>query len=77
MRRIRQYLRRTARIGPYSLVCRPGRLTFTETHIDVMFRLDRVDIRVRRAGLDVDPGWVPWLDRVVHFHYVGDEPYDA
>ena len=77
MRRIRQYLRRTARIGPYSLVCRPGRLTFTETHIDVMFRLDRVDIRVRRAGLDVDPGWVPWLDRVVHFHYVGDDSYDA
>jgi hypothetical protein len=26
-------------------------------------------MRVRRAGLDFDPGWVPWYGRVISFHY--------
>jgi hypothetical protein len=77
VRRFQRSLRRTARIGISGLVFRPGRLMFTETHIDVMFRLDAVDIRVRRAGLDIDPGWTLWLGRVIHFHYVGDEAYDG
>jgi hypothetical protein len=77
MRKLRRFCRRGARIGPHSLICRHGRIAFTETHIDVLFRLDRADIRVRRAGLDIDPGWVPWLGRVIHFHYLSDEAYDA
>jgi hypothetical protein len=24
---------------------------------------------VRRVALDVDPGWVPWMGRVVQFRY--------
>jgi hypothetical protein len=76
IRRLQRSLRRTARLGLSSLVFRTGRLVFTETHIDVLFRLDAADIRVRRAGLDIDPGWASWLGRVVHFHYVGDEAYD-
>ena len=24
---------------------------------------------IRRVGLDIDPGWVPWLGRIVTFHY--------
>jgi hypothetical protein len=28
-----------------------------------------VSLAVRRAGLDLDPGWVPWFGRVVGFHY--------
>jgi hypothetical protein len=24
---------------------------------------------VRRLGLDIDPGWLPWFGRVVAFHY--------
>jgi hypothetical protein len=75
--KLRRYLRRTARIGFYSLICRSGRIAFTDTHLDVTFRLSRADIRVRRAGLDLDPGWTPWLGRVVHFHYVGDGEYEA
>jgi hypothetical protein len=77
IRRLRRFSRLTARIGLHSLICRPGRIVFTETHIDVLFRLDRADIRIRRAGLDLDPGWTPWLARVVHFHYLADEAYDA
>jgi hypothetical protein len=76
-RRIRQYTRRVARIGLHNLVCRPGRITARQTHIDVMFRLELVDIRVRRAGLDIDPGWTPWLLRVIHFHYVAGDVYDT
>jgi hypothetical protein len=31
--------------------------------------LDEVDLDVRRAGLDLDPGWVPWLGTVVRYVY--------
>jgi hypothetical protein len=77
VRRVRRHARLSARIGLRSLICRPGRLSFTETHIDVFFRLDVVDMRVRRAGLDIDPGWTPWLGRVVRYHYVGGEARDG
>jgi hypothetical protein len=31
--------------------------------------LDSVDLDIRRAGLDLDPGWVPWLGVVVRYRY--------
>jgi hypothetical protein len=65
----RHALRRRVRIGLGSLVLRPARLALTPTHADVFFALDAADVRVRRAGLDIDPGWVPWLGRVLAFHY--------
>jgi hypothetical protein len=49
---------------------RPGRIATTRTHLDVVFELRAADIRVRRAGLDINPGWVPWLGRVVTFYYL-------
>jgi hypothetical protein len=76
IRRLRRYSRK-ARIGLHALVCRPGRMACTETHWDVLLRLDAVDMRVRRAGFDLDPSWVPWLARVIRFHYVTDEAYDG
>lgn len=69
----RRWLRTRVRIGMADLVCRPGFLALTATHADVWMALERADLRIRRAGLDIDPGWVPWLGRVVHFHY-GDAP---
>lgn len=65
----RRWLRRAAGIGVASLVMRPAAFGLTATHADVFFRLSDADMRVRRAGLDFDPGWVPWLGRVVAFHY--------
>jgi hypothetical protein len=65
----RRWCRRDARIGLRDLVLRPAQLSATETHVDVILDLRDADIRVRRAGLDVDPGWVPWFGRVVRFHY--------
>ncbi len=67
--RVRRVAQRHARIGLRALVARPGQIGFTRTHIDVVLPLSELDIRVRRAGLDADPGWVPWLGRVVTFHY--------
>lgn len=65
----RRWLRRRARLGLADVVRRAGRMTATRTHIDVFFALDQADIRVRRVGLDIDPGWLPWLGRVIYFHY--------
>jgi hypothetical protein len=47
----------------------PARLLANETHLDLDLMTRRVNIVIRRVGLDVDPGWVPWLGRIVAFHY--------
>lgn len=65
----RRHLRLQVGIGLYSLVCRPAGIAITATHVDVRQGIDAVDLRIRRAGLDIDPGWVPWLGRVLRFHY--------
>jgi hypothetical protein len=65
----RRWCRLRARIGLHDLVCRPALVSSTRTHLDVTMELRRADPRVRRAGLDVDPGWLPWLGKVVSFHY--------
>jgi hypothetical protein len=50
-------------------LAQPGRLLANETHLDIDLLTQRVDIDMRRMGLDIDPGWVPWLGRIVTFHY--------
>ena len=37
--------------------------------IDVLLALDEISVEVRRAGLDIDPGWVPWLGVALRFVY--------
>jgi hypothetical protein len=70
---MRRWCRRYAGLEVADLIRRPGRIAVTRTHLDVFFSLRHVDIRVRRAGLDIDPGWAPWFGRVVQFHYVEGE----
>ncbi len=65
----RRWCRRQTRVSLSSVVRRPGLIVPTKTHIDVVFAHHQADVRIRRAGLDIDPGWVPWLGRQVHFHY--------
>ena len=48
---------------------RLGYVATTTTHIDVTLDLDDVDIAERMAGLDLNPGWVAWLWRVVTLHF--------
>ena len=39
------------------------------THVDVHSRLSDVRLDLRLAGLDLDPGWLPWLGCVLRFHH--------
>jgi len=63
------YLRRRSAISLRTLLKRPGRVILSATHWDVIFDLNQTDLRLRRAALDSDPGWVAWLGKVVRFHY--------
>jgi len=66
---VRRWSRRHARMGLTTLIRRPGRVHISRTHIGAGFALSQVDVRVRRLALDVDPGWVPWMGRIVQFSY--------
>jgi len=51
-------------------VCqRPGRLAIEPGWIELTLPLDQVDTGVRRLGLDLDPGYLPWLGCVVRIRY--------
>ena len=63
------HLRSRGGLSLRALIRRPGRVVLTATHWDTIFDLDDTDLRLRRIALDSDPGWVPWLGRVVQFHY--------
>lgn len=51
---------------------RPAWLHASATHLEITCDLNKVRIAERRAGLDLSPGWVPWLARVVNLHF---EPF--
>ena len=68
---MRRWCRLNAEMGLHNLVNRSGQILITHTHIDVWFEPQQADIRIRRVGLDLDPGWVPWFGRIVAFHYTG------
>ncbi|HEX3551398.1 MAG TPA: hypothetical protein VHT53_13520 [Candidatus Elarobacter sp.] len=72
-RAVRRWCCVAARVRARDVVRRTGRLTMTRTELDVTLHLDAVDLRIRRAGLDFDPGWLPWFGRVVRFHYTAEE----
>jgi hypothetical protein len=51
-------------------VCRRDAVIETDPGwIDVLLGLDDVDVDVRRAGLDLDPDFLPWLGCVVRYRY--------
>lgn len=56
---------------PADFVCEflkvPGRLLSDDAELTVYIPAACVDLRVRRAGLDRDPDWVPWLRKKVRF----------
>jgi hypothetical protein len=67
---LRRRLRRSIGIGVAEMVSRPAWVSWSPTHLDVVIALDEVDLRLRRHGLDVDPGWVTWLGTIIAFHFV-------
>ena len=54
------------------LLRRTGRVYISRTHIDIDLPMEQADVRLRRAGLDFNPGWVPTLGYIVHFHYLDE-----
>jgi hypothetical protein len=42
----------------------PGRMELADP-LRVLMPMERIDIDLRRAGLDLDPGYLPWLQRKV------------
>jgi hypothetical protein len=51
------------------LAARPGRVLGQPGWIEIHLCLNDVRLDVRRAGLDLDPGWLRWLGAVVSFVY--------
>jgi hypothetical protein len=45
----------------------PAAVDRTPDEMRIVLPVSRIDIAVRRAGLDRDPGWIPWLKRTVRF----------
>jgi len=44
-------------------------IAVTASAVDVSFRLDRLPIAIRIAGLDRDPGWIPAAGRSITFRF--------
>jgi hypothetical protein len=51
------------------LARRPGVIVADPGWLEVRLNIEDVDLMVRRAGLDLDPGWLDWLGTVVVFRY--------
>lgn len=51
------------------VVCRRARIVAEPGWIDVILEQQQVRTEIRRAGLDIDPGYLPWLGCVVRFIY--------
>jgi hypothetical protein len=66
---VERWLARFTELDLAGVIQRRGVITLTRTHLDVDFALRDADVRVRRPGLDVDPGFVRWFGRVVAYHY--------
>jgi hypothetical protein len=47
----------------------PARVVLAPEAMTILLPMDRIDLALRRAGLDRDPGWVPWLRRTVRFEF--------
>ena len=52
-----------------AVAARHGTVAYSPGWIEVGLALDEVDVDVRMAGLDLDPGWVPWLGCVLRYRY--------
>jgi hypothetical protein len=53
---------------------RPARILDDGEAIELRFGPEQVDLDLRRAGADADPGWIPWLRRTVRVAYDATEP---
>jgi hypothetical protein len=51
-----------------------GTVRLTHDRMDIILSEAEIDLDARRAGLDRDPGWIPWLRRTVRFIFEEPQP---
>ena len=66
---LRHWPRQHARMLLNWIIRRPALCRITRSHIDVHFGHNQADIRLRKLGLDLNPGWIFCLGKVITFHY--------
>lgn len=54
-------------------LARTGHVLVGNGEVIIVQPLAQIDIDVRRAGLDTDPGWLAWRDVTLRLAFVGDE----
>jgi hypothetical protein len=69
LRELRRACLRATRRPLRRVLHRAGRVHLNRTDLTIALRLAEVRLAVRVAGLDIDPGWVVALGRVVRFEY--------
>jgi hypothetical protein len=67
---VRRWCWRHAGVSVKEIVLRDGMFFVNRTDLDVSLSIDAADVRIRKVGMDLDPGWLPWFGRVVRFHYL-------
>jgi hypothetical protein len=68
--RITQAVGAAENVDVPAFVCRhDGAIEVTATTVHVHLRLVALDLSIRIAGLDRDPGWIPAAGRGVRFHF--------
>ena len=70
---IRGFLIAESSNGIKRLCLLPGEVLVSNTHLDLFLDANTIDVQVRKLGLDISPGWLPWLTKVVNFHYRGEK----
>jgi hypothetical protein len=69
---VRRWCWRLGRLSVREIAIRPGHVWLTRSALDITMPFEAVDVRIRRIGLDINPGWLPWLGmhgKDVRFHY--------
>ncbi len=56
-------------IDDYTWVNVPARVWVEQGYIQIYIHEACVRLALRLAGLDINPGWVPGLGRVIQFHF--------
>lgn len=68
----REFLQRRMRdfhLEDYGWLAVPARVQLEQAYLQVYLHESAVRLDLRLAGLDLNPGWVPWLGRVIYFHF--------
>ncbi len=66
---VRYWLRSIADLDPPEMLQIWGRIAVTYTHVDVFMAMESIDIRIRKVGLDLNPGWMPDFGYIILFHF--------